>query len=101
MQFIRDHACEGLSVQDIVKRFNVSRSTLERRFHAVLGRSPAKEIERVRISQAKLLLIETRYKLSKVAVLTGYGTASQFATAFKRYTGFAPGQFRKQTELKR
>ena len=44
---------------------------------------------------AKLLLMETRYKLSKIAVMTGYGTASQFATAFKRYSGTTPGQFRK------
>lgn len=99
MQIIRDHACEGLTVQDVVERLNVSRSTLERRFHTAFGRSPATEIERVRMSRAKLLLRETRYKLSKIAVLTGYGTASQFATAFKRHFGFTPGDFRKQTEF--
>jgi LacI family transcriptional regulator len=99
MQVIRDHACDGLTVQDVVERLNISRSTLERRFHAAFGRSPAMEIERVRMSRAKLLLMETRYKLSKIAVMTGYGTASQFATAFKRYSGFTPGEFRKQTEF--
>jgi LacI family transcriptional regulator len=99
MQIIRDHACGGLTVQDVIERLNVSRSTLERRFHAAFGRSPAMEIERVRMSRAKLLLMETRYKLSKIAVMTGYGTASQFATAFKRHSGFTPGEFRKQTEL--
>ena len=57
------------------------------------------EIERVRMSRAKLLLMETRYKLSKIAVMTGYGTASQFATAFKRHTALTPGEFRKQTQL--
>jgi LacI family transcriptional regulator len=99
MQIIRDHACEGLTVQDVIERLNVSRSTLERRFHAAFGRSPAMEIERMRMSRAKLLLMETRYKLSKIAVLTGYGTASQFATAFKRHSGFTPGEFRKETEF--
>lgn len=99
IQIIREHACEGLSVQDIVRRLNISRSTLERRFHAEFGRSPATEIERFRMSQAKLLLIETRYKLSKVALMTGYRTAAQFATVFKRHTGSTPGQFRKQMEM--
>jgi LacI family transcriptional regulator len=99
MQLIRDHACEGLSVQDVVGRLHVSRSTLERRFHAAFRRTPAMEIERVRMSRAKLLLMETRYKLSKIAVMTGYGTASQFATAFKRHAGLTPGDFRKQTQL--
>ncbi|BBO33333.1 DNA-binding transcriptional regulator [Lacipirellula parvula] len=99
MRLIRDHACEGVTVQDLVQRLNVSRSTLERRFHAVFGRSPAMEIERVRMSRAKMLLIGTRYKLSKIAATTGYGTASQFATAFKRHTGFTPGKFRSQTQI--
>ena len=99
MQLIRDHACEGLTVQDAVKHLHVSRSTLERRFHATFARTPAMEIERVRMSRAKLLLMETRYKLSKIAVMTGYGSASQFATAFKRHSGLTPGQFRKQTQL--
>jgi LacI family transcriptional regulator len=99
MQLIRDHACEGLSVQEVVDRLHVSRSTLERRFHAAFRRSPATEIERVRMSRAKLLLMETRYKLSKIATMTGYGTASQFATAFKRHAGLTPGEFRKQTQL--
>ena len=57
------------------------------------------EIERVRMSRAKLLLMETRYKLSKIAVMTGYGTASQFATEFKRHAGLTPGEFRKQMQL--
>ncbi|RIK84333.1 MAG: XylR family transcriptional regulator [Planctomycetota bacterium] len=99
MQIIRDHACEGLTVQDVVKRLNISRSTLERRFYAAFNRTPAAEIERIRMSRAKLLLMETRYKLSKIAALTGYGTASQFATAFKRNIGATPGEFRKQTQL--
>jgi LacI family transcriptional regulator len=99
MQIIRDHACEGLAVQDVVKRLSISRSTLERRFFAAFGRSPASEIERVRMARAKLLLMETRYKLSKIAALTGYGTASQFVTAFKRNTGLTPGEFRRQTQV--
>lgn len=99
IQIIRNRACEGLNVQALLTKLNVSRSTLERRFHAAFGRSPAEEIERVRMSRAKLLLVETRYKLAKIAVLTGYGTASQFATAFKRHVGLTPGEFRKQAPL--
>lgn len=99
MRLIRDHACEGVTVQDLVARLNVSRSTLERRFQAVFGRSPAMEIERVRMARAKMLLMGTRYKLSKIAATTGYGTASQFTTAFKRHTGFTPGKFRSQTQI--
>ena len=40
IQFIRDHACDGISVNDILERVLTSRSTLERRFNRLLGRSP-------------------------------------------------------------
>ena len=74
-------------------------SIMDTRRHQMFPVLEPMEIERVRMSRDKLLLMETRYKLSKIAVMTGYGTASQFATAFKRHTGFTPGQFRKQTQL--
>lgn len=99
MQLIRDQACRGVTVQEVVKLLDVSRSTLERRFQDIFGRSPAVEIERVRMARAKLLLVETRYKLAKIASMTGYNSAAQFATAFKRYGQKTPGQYRQEQQL--
>jgi len=41
------------------------------------------------------LLAETEYKIAAIATMTGYGTAPQFVTAFKRLTSFTPGKYRE------
>ncbi|MBX3426179.1 MAG: DNA-binding transcriptional regulator [Pirellulales bacterium] len=101
LAFIRDHAGGGLSVQDLLNRIPLSRSTLERRFRVAVGRSPAAEIERVRMSRAKALLCDTDYGLDRIARLTGYQSASQFAAAFKRCANSTPGAFRKAQAVPR
>src|SRR5206468_4043368 len=52
-RFIREHACEGIDVSNLLKAVPLSRSALERRFAASLGRSPKEEILRVRLNRAK------------------------------------------------
>ncbi len=95
IHFIRDHACEGIRVEDVVARAQVSRATLERRFRQLLNRSPAEEICQTRMKKVELLLAETHYKLSQVAQMTGFTSAAQLVTTFKRHRGQTPGEFRK------
>src|SRR5205823_7452317 len=42
--FIRDHACDGISVEDVVPHVSVSCSALERQFGKILRRTPKAEI---------------------------------------------------------
>jgi len=95
LRFIRDHACDGINVDDVAQHVALSRATLDRRFQFALGRSPKAEIDRLRVNRAKQLLAETEYKIAAIATMTGYGTAPQFVTAFKRLTGFTPGKYRE------
>jgi LacI family transcriptional regulator len=95
LRYIRDHACEGVTVQNVVRNLAVSRTTLDRRFHDVLGRSPKDEIDRIRVERARQLLELTDHKLATIANMVGYGMAPQFVTAFKRLTGVTPGEFRR------
>ncbi|MEM6798953.1 MAG: DNA-binding transcriptional regulator [Planctomycetota bacterium] len=94
MRIIRDRACQGVSVEEVAHMVSASRSTLERRFRRAFGRSPAAEIERLRIAKAKLLLAETDDRLAKVARSTGYKSPAQLIAAFKRQTERTPGQYR-------
>jgi LacI family transcriptional regulator len=93
LQLIRDHACDGMTVADVVKQVPLSRPTLQRRFWQKLGRSPKQQIDQVRIDRAKRLLIETDYTLKHIAYLTGFSNAAHFATMFKRHTGQSPKAF--------
>jgi LacI family transcriptional regulator len=96
MRCIRDDACAGLQVTDLLKRFNVSRSVLYRRFHDSLNRSPHEEILRVQLERAKRLLDESDFTLERIAELSGFQHTEYLSVAFKREMGMTPGEFRRQ-----
>lgn len=96
-RFIREHACEGIDVTDVLKFVPLSRSTLERRFLRVLGRSPKEEIMRARIVRAKQLLAETDFTLAQVADKVGFEHPEYLSVIFKKKTGLTPGDYRLQS----
>src|SRR5439155_7888808 len=94
MHVIRQHACSGMNVEELLDHLTVSRATLERRFTKLLGRSPKEEIQRLRIEKARELLRETDHLVATIAEMTGFKTVAHMSVAFKAMTGQAPGQFR-------
>lgn len=93
---IRTGACTGASVVELFAEIPVSRSTLERRFSALMGRTPKEEMLRVQIETARLLLRETDASLRQVARKAGFRSDKYFSDAFLRETGVRPSAYRKQ-----
>jgi LacI family transcriptional regulator len=100
LKFIRDGACEGVTVQDVVNHVAMSRSLLDRGFQKYLGRTPQAELRQVQIKRVRELLLETDLSLTQIARLAGYEHPEYMNVVFKRETGQTPGQFRRQAHLK-
>jgi LacI family transcriptional regulator, galactose operon repressor len=98
IHFIREHACDGISVSDILEAAHLSRSTLERRLFKAIGRSARSEIVRVQLDRVKYLLTETDYPLTQIAPIAGFEYVERMCNLFKRTLGVTPGQYRKQTK---
>lgn len=98
VHFIRLHACDGIQVTDIIEHVQISRSTLERRFAKLLGRSPKSEISRVKLERVKYLLSMTDYPLARIAQLAGFAYVEAMCYCFKRTTGQTPGQYRRDCD---
>ena len=97
MQYIREHACDSISVRDVLEHINLSLSTLHRRFAKALGRTPRAEIVRVQLDRVKELLRQTDFPLVKIAQQTGFNHVESMCHLFKKTTGMTPGQFRRQS----
>ncbi len=95
VRYIRDHACEGIKVTDVVKQVPLTRRALETRFQALFGRTPHEEIIRLRVQQIQTLLIETELPLHKIARMTGFEHEEYMSVVFRRATGSPPGTFRR------
>lgn len=98
IRFVREHACEGISIDDIMRQTSVSRSTLERWFEKYLGRSPTHEILRVQVQRVQELLRTTNLTLTDIARLAGFAHVESMQRIFKRTAGQTPGQYRRQMQ---
>ena len=95
VRFIREHACDGIGVKDVLAEVPLSRRVLEDRFRKLLGRTPHDEIARVRFERVRQLLRETRLPLAEIARRSGFRNAEYLATAFRRQLGISPNAYRK------
>jgi len=101
LNFIRQKACLGISVDDVVKSAHASRSQLEKKFRRHLGRSPQAEIRRVQVAKIKQLLVDTDYPLKKIAEMAGFEHVEYMSVVFKRLTHDSPGGFRRNILAKK
>jgi LacI family transcriptional regulator len=95
-RFIREHACEGIDVSDVLRAVPMSRSTLDRRFFSLMNCSPKDEILRVRLNRAKQLLAESDFSLPLIAEKVGLEHGEYLSRIFKKRVGLTPSEFRSQ-----
>jgi len=101
VKYIRETACSGVTVEEVVRHAAISRSRLERGFHKFLGRTPKAEIRQVQLKRVKRLLDETDLPLAQIARLAGYEHPEYLNVVFKREIGQSPGRYRRQGRPKR
>lgn len=96
VRFIRENACQGIRVEDVLDQVALSRRSFEMRFRKAIGRPPHEEIRRVQLERVKQLLLQTDYKLERIAELTGFSTAQYLAGLFRKVMKTTPGTFRRE-----
>ncbi len=100
LHYIRQFACQGISVEDVVQRAEIGRHQLERNFRKWVGRSPHAEIRAVQVARAKQLLLDTDMPLKNIADVVGIPHIEYLIVVFKEHVGLTPGAFRKKHRVK-
>ena len=96
LRFIRQNATQPLDVACVAREVSLSRSVLERRMKALIGRSPGEEIARLRFAAVEKLLLQTDLTLDAIAAKCGFTHPQYMAEAFRKRTGLTPGTFRRK-----
>jgi LacI family transcriptional regulator len=94
LHYIRNNACEGINVQDVIKAVPQSRRLMEKRFVKFIGRTPHQEILRVQLERVKQLLTQTELSIDEIAERSGFAHVEYLSVAFKRELGMPPSKFR-------
>jgi len=97
IRYIRVHATQGASVEDVLEQVPISRRTLEMQFRSLLGRTPAEEIRRVRLTRAKLLLAQTDLSIGEVAHACGFSGAARLSVSIRQAIGVTPREYRRSS----
>ncbi len=100
IRFIREHACEGIDVDQVARQASMNRRYLERHFRQYLRRTPFQEIRRVQIERAKDLLVKTDMTIDLIAEQSGFGGRTRLTVEFTKHVGTSPGAYRTQFRLR-
>jgi LacI family transcriptional regulator len=96
LRFIWDNYQKPIGMDDLAKVAALSRAGLFKAFIKKLGRTPGRELNRVRMENAKRLLAQSQIKMDEIAEMSGYQSPNSFWIAFKQSTGMSPRQYQKQ-----
>jgi len=88
--WIKEHFAEPLEIDALAKRANMSPSALHTHFKAVAAMSPIQYQKRLRLQEARRLLMSGATSAEAVAYEVGYASASQFSREYVRLFGQPP-----------
>jgi LacI family transcriptional regulator len=94
LSLIRDKASRSIDAASVCRHVELSRSTLDKRFKDVIGRSIDQEIRRVRLARACELLARTNLPLRLLAKESGFGSEQYLSAVFSKQLGSTPAQYR-------
>ena len=92
---IEKNYAKDVSVEDLSKKYNISRSQLFRLFKTKLDISPQQYIKHYRINHAADLLRRTDLTIGQVMEQSGFSNISNFSRQFKSVYGRSPKDFRE------
>ena len=97
LHYIYEHATVGsLNIKEILEFVPMTRRVFEKKFIELVGRSPYKELQRIRVKRIKELLTESDLGLFDISENMGFEHVSYMSFLFKRETGFSPIAYRNR-----
>ena len=93
--FMEANIEEPLSLDEVADCVGISRRQLERLFNRYLHRTPSRYYLELRLSRARLLLLQTSISLIDVAISCGFSTAPHFSKCYSDVYGKPPSNERR------
>jgi AraC-like DNA-binding protein len=92
----KPHRQRDLSLPKLAQRLSMSTHHLSQIINERLQQNFFEFVNKYRIEEAKSMLLEkTNINVAEIGFEAGFSSVSAFNTAFKKYTGMSPAQFRR------
>ncbi len=95
-QHVREHLSEPVCLADLARAAGLSRFHFVREFRRLAGRTPMADVRRLRLDQARDLLVSSSLPLKSIAQRCGLGDEHALCRLFRRHIGVSPGSLRSR-----
>ena len=92
LAYIYENYAESVTLEDIAKSADISRSEAGRCFHTYMECSPIDALIQYRLQIAHQLLSEKTQTLQQISYACGFNSVNYFSRQFKKRYGYAPSQ---------
>ena len=93
--YMASHYNENISLDDIAGAVSLSKYYFSRLFEKETGYTPWEYLTEIRMRNAMHVLTHTGASIERIAESCAFCNATHFIRAFKSFTGFTPGVFRR------
>lgn len=93
--YLKSNVRNRLTLNDVCKHFNYSRSFICRVFKEQTGHSMITYFNRLKIDEAKKLLTESEQSVAEISELLGFSEPKYFGMLFKKQVGKTPVEYRE------
>ena len=90
LQWLRTHFAKPLRVETLARHVRMGTSTFHHQFKIVTGMSPLQYQKRLRLQEARRLLLAERIDAAEASFRVGYESPSQFSREYRRLFGSPP-----------
>ncbi len=95
IQMFAEHIEDPIQIVDVAEAVNMSTRHLERSFKRATGQSPLKYYRRLRLKQARQLVLYSNDTITEIALSVGYASTTPMVRHYKETYGNSPQQDRK------
>lgn len=93
-RYIREHLDEELTLNRLGELSNLEPTYLQKLYTAAYGRTPAQRTMDMRITAARIALMEEDASVGEIAARLGFSSQAYFTTTFKKLMHVTPSAFR-------
>ena len=101
LRFLADNSFRQITAAEVVRAVNLSQGHATKLFRQVMGVTIKEQLTRMRLSHARMLLLETDQKIVTIALDSGFKSLSSFYEAFVQADGVSPGKYRRRARSSR
>jgi len=93
-RYMQQRLTERINLDDLARYCGLSKFAFVRKFRRLSGTTPMRELQRMRLNQARTLMLSTGLPVKAIAPAVGLGDEYQLSKLFRRHFRLSPREMR-------